>query len=445
MALQRALQHPARLVPLAFLLAILLGTCLLMLPVSRAGPGTTPFLTALFTSTSAVCVTGLIVEDTPAYWSGFGQGVILVLFQIGGFGIMTGATLLGLLVSRRLRLSNRVLAQAETRSIALGDVAGLLRLILLVTVSVEAVVAVILTMRLHYAYQEPWPSAIWNGLFHAISAFNNAGFSTYSDNVMRFVADPVVIVAITAAVMLGGLGFPVLYELRRTPRQPARWSVHTKITLLGTAVLFIGGWAAVLGFEGSNPATLGPLDLTGKLLGSMFHSAMTRTAGFNSVDIGKMQTETLAVSYALMLIGGGSAGTAGGIKVTTFLLLGFVVLAEVRGEPDTTAFRRRISSEVQRQALSIVLLAVGVVAVATLVLLSLTDLDLRDVMFEVISAFATVGLSTGITASLPPSGQVVLILLMFCGRVGTVTVGTAFALRHRQRPYRYPEERPIVG
>lgn len=445
MALQRALQHPARLVPLAFLLAILLGTGLLMLPVSRAGPGTAPFLTALFTSTSAVCVTGLIVVDTPNYWSGFGQGVILVLFQIGGFGIMTGATLLGLLVTRRLRLSNRVLAQAETRSIALGDVAGLLRLILLVTVSVEAVVAVILTIRLHYAYQEPWLSAIWNGLFHAISAFNNAGFSTYSDNVVRFVADPVVIVAITVAVLLGGLGFPVLYELRRTPRQPARWSVHTKITLLGTAVLFFGGWAAALGFEGSNPATLGPLDLTGKLLGSMFHSAMTRSGGFNSVDIGKMQTETLAVSYALMLIGGGSAGTAGGIKVTTFLLLGFVVLAEVRGELDTTAFRRRISSEVQRQALSIVLLAVGVVAVATLVLLSLTGLDLRDAVFEVISAFATNGLSTGITASLPPSAQVLLILLMFCGRVGTVTVATAFALRHRQRPYRYPEERPIVG
>lgn len=445
MALQRAVQHPARLVPLAFLLAILLGTGLLMLPVSRAGPGTAPFLTALFTSTSAVCVTGLIVVDTPTYWSEFGQGVILVLFQIGGFGIMTGATLLGLLVTRQLRLSNRLLAQAETRSIALGDVAGLLRLILLVTVSVEAAAAATLALRLRYAYDEPWLSAIWNGLFHAISAFNNAGFSTYSDNVMRFVADPVVIVAITVAVLLGGLGFPVLYELRRTPRQPARWSVHTKITLLGTAVLFIGGWAAVLGFEGSNPATLGPLDLTGKLLGSMFHSAMTRTAGFNSVDIGKMQTETLAVSYALMLIGGGSAGTAGGIKVTTFLLLGFVVLAEVRGEPDTTAFRRRISSEVQRQALTIVLLAVGVVAVATLVLLSLTALDLRDVMFEVISAFATVGLSTGITASLPPSGQVVLIVLMFCGRVGTVTVATAFALRHRQRPYRYPEERPIVG
>ncbi len=441
----RTIQHPARLVPLAFLLTILLGTALLMLPLSRADPGGAPFLTALFTSTSAVCVTGLAVEDTATYWSGFGQGVILALSQIGGFGIMTGATLLGLLVTRRLRLSTRLIAQAETRSIALGEVAGLLRLIFLVTVSVELAAAAILTLRLRYAYQEPWEQAIWNGLFHAISAFNNAGFSTYSDGMMRFVADPVVIVTVTVAVVLGGLGFPVLHELRRKPWHPARWSIHTKITLLGTAVLLPAGWVAVLAFEWSNPDTLGPLDLTGKLLASMFHSAMTRSGGLNSVDIGKMELETLAVSYVLMLIGGGSASTAGGIRVTTFLLLGFVVLAEIRGEPDTTAFRRRISSEVQRQALSVVLLAVGLVALATLLLLVLTDFALHDVLFEAISACATVGLSTGITPKLPPAAQFVLVVMMFAGRVGTVTIATAFALRMRKRPYRYPEERPIVG
>jgi len=441
----RTIHHPARLVPLAFLVTILVGTVLLMLPMSRADPGGAPLLIALFTSTSAVCVTGLAVQDTATYWSGFGQGVILALSQIGGFGIMTGATLLGLLVTRRLRLSTRLIAQAETRSIALGEVAGLLRLIFLVTVSVELAAAAILTLRLRYAYQEPWEQAIWNGLFHAISAFNNAGFSTYSDGMMRFVADPVVIMTVTVAVVLGGLGFPVLYELRRKLRHPARWSIHTKITLLGTAVLLPAGWAAVLAFEWSNPDTLGPLDLTGKLLASMFHSAMTRSGGLNSVDIGKMELETLAVSYVLMLIGGGSASTAGGIRVTTFLLLGFVVLAEIRGEPDTTAFRRRISSEVQRQALSVVLLAVGLVALATLLLLVLTDFALHDVLFEAISACATVGLSTGITPKLPPAAQFVLVVMMFTGRVGTVTIATAFALRMRKRPYRYPEERPIVG
>src|SRR5215207_9207458 len=285
--LPRTIQHPARLVPLAFLIVILVGTSLLMLPISRAGPGGAPLLTALFTATSAVCVTGMNLHDTSTYWSGFGQVIILILFQVGGLGIMTGATLLGLLVTRRLRLSNRLVAQAETRSIALGDVAGVMRLILIVTVSVEAVIAAILTLRLRYAYQEPWETATWNGLFHAISGFTNAGFSTYPDSVMRFVADPWIILPITVAVVLGGLGFPVLYEVRRKPGQPMRWSVHTKITLLGTTVLLIGGSVAVLAFEWSSPETLGPLNWTGKLLAAAFHSAMTRSGGFNSVDIGK--------------------------------------------------------------------------------------------------------------------------------------------------------------
>ena len=441
----RTIQHPARLVPLAFIVTILFGTGLLMLPISRADPGGAPFVTALFTSTSAVCVTGLAVQDTATYWSGFGQGIILLLSQIGGLGIMTGATLLALLVTRQLRLSNRLVAQAETRSLALGNVASLVRLIFLVTISVEMAAAAILTLRLRYAYQEPWDQALWNGFFHAVSAFNNAGFSTYSDGMMRFVADPVVIITVTVAVVVGGLGFPVLYELRRKLIYPAGWSIHTKITLLGTAVLLLGGFIATLMFEWSNPETLGALDLNGKLLASVFHSAMTRSGGLNSVDVGKMELETLAVSYVLMLIGGGSASTAGGIRVTTFLVLGLVVLAEIRGEPDATAFRRRISSEVQRQALSVVLLAVGLVAVATLLLVILTDFGLHEVLFEAISACATVGLSTGITPKLSPTAQLVLVISMFAGRVGTVTIATAFALRTRKRPYRYPEERPIVG
>jgi trk system potassium uptake protein TrkH len=430
---------------LAFLLAIALGTGLLMLPAARAGEGGAPFLTALFTATSAVCVTGLIVQDTPTYWSGFGQVVILVLIQVGGFGIMSGATLLGLLVTRRLRLSTRLVAQAETRSLALGDVIGVLRLVLLVTVGVELATAAILTLRLRHAYQEPWADAAWNGLFQAISAFNNAGFSTYSDNLMSFALDPLVLGPIMAAVILGGIGFPVLHDLRRNGRRAGKWSLHTKITLLGTALLLLGGTAAILAYEWSNPATFGPLDPAGKLLGAVFHSVMTRTAGFNSLDVGKMQPETLAVSYGLMMIGGGSAGTAGGIKVTTFLVLGFVVWAEIRGEPDVSAFGRRISRDVQRQALTVVLLAVGLVGSATLLLLTVSDVALDEVLFEAISAFATVGLSTGITADLPPAGQVILVVLMFLGRVGTITVATGLALRSRQRPYRYPEERPIVG
>ena len=392
-----------------------------------------------------MCVTGLTVVDTRTYWSGLGQGLILALIQVGGFGIMSGATLLGLLVARRLRLSTRLVAQAETRSLGLGDVVGVLKVILLVTVGVELVTAAVLALRLRHAYGEPWAEAAWNGLFLAVAAFSNAGFSTYSDNLMSFAQDPLVLGPIMAAVIVGGIGFPVLRDIRRNPSRAARWSLHTKLTLFGTGLLLLGGTAAVLAYEWSNPATLGPVGPAGKLLGAAFHSVQTRTAGFNAIDIGKMQPETLAVSYGLMMIGGGSASTAGGIKVTTFLVLGIVVWAEIRGEPDVTAFGRRISREVQRQALTVVLLAVGLAGVATLLLLTVSDLPLDAVLFEAISAFATVGLSTGITADLPPAGQVILVILMFLGRVGTVTVATGLALQRRQRPYRYPEERPIVG
>ena len=444
-ALPRTLQHPARLVPLAFLLAIALGTALLMLPAARAGEGSAPFLTALFTATSAVSVTGLAIVDTPTYWSGFGQAVILALFQAGGLGIMSGATLLGLLVSRRLRLSTRLVAQAETRCVELGDVAAVLRLVLLATFGVELVTSAVLVLRFRLGYGEPWAEAAWHGLFMGIAAFTNSGFSPYSDSLVSFAADPVVLGPIMAAVILGGIGFPALHDMRRNPRRAAKWSLHTKMTLFGTGLLFAGGTAVVLAYEWGNPATLGPASPAGKLLGAAFHSAMTRSGGFNAFDVGEVRPETLAVSYVLMLIGGGSAGTAGGIKVTTFLVLGLVVWAEIRGEPDVAAFGRRVSRDVQRQALAVALLAVGFVGTATLVLLTVSDLALDDALFETVSAFATVGLSTGVTAGLPPAGQALLAALMFLGRVGTVTVATGLALRSRQSPYRYPEERPVVG
>ncbi len=440
-----SVRRPARLVPLAFLLAMLVGTALLMLPGARAGAGGAPFLTALFTATSAVCVTGLTVVDTPTYWSAFGEAVILALIQIGGFGIMTGATMLGLLVTRRLKLNHRLLAQAETQTFSLGDVASVLRLILIATLTVELLTATVLAVRFHYSYNQPTGEALWNGVFHSVSAYNNAGFARFSDNVMSFALDPFILTPLMAAVILGGLGFPVLYELRTELFTPRKWSLHSKITLAGTGILLVAGTAFVLAFEWWNPATLGPMAPAGKFLNALFHSVVTRTAGFNSLNIGQMRPETLLVSDALMMIGGGSAGTAGGIKVTTFVVLGLIVWAEIRGEPDAQAYGRRLSSEVQRQALTVVLLAIGVVGAATLILLSLTKFQLSEVLFEAVSAFATVGLSTGITASLPPLGQVTLIALMFIGRVGTITVATALALRPSRRPYRYPQERPIVG
>lgn len=445
MTTRRSLRHPARLLPLAFMAAIVIGTALLMLPISRAGSGSAPPLTALFTATSAVCVTGLIVVDTPVYWSGFGQGVILALFQVGGFGIVTLATLLGLLVARRIGLSSRLVAQAETKTMALGEIRLVLGRIAFTFLAFELVTAIVLALRLRLAYGMTTLDAIWHGVFHAVSAFNNAGFSINSDSLMQYVADPWISLPVSVAVIFGGLGFPVLLEVRREFRKASRWSIHTKIVLLGTALLLPLGTLAVLALEWGNPGTLGPLDVPAKILASFFQSMTSRTAGYNTIDTAALQSETLLITDVLMFIGGGSAGTAGGIKVTTFFLLGFVIWSEVRGEPDVHTFNRRLANGPQRQALTVALLGVALVALGTVALQLLSDHPLDQVLFEAVSAFATVGLSTGITGSLNAGGQLVLIILMFVGRVGPITVGAALALRSRRRLYRLPEERPIVG
>lgn len=445
MTIREALSHPTRAVPLGFLAAIAIGTSLLSLPIARAGDGGASFMTALFTATSAVCVTGLTVVDTGTYWSPFGQGVVLLLIQLGGLGIMTAATLLGMLVTNRTRLGQRLLAQVETGISTLGDVTATLRLVLIVTLIVQSAIAALLFARLLLGYGQPVGTAAWQALFHAVSAFNNAGFGLYPDNVTRFALDPLVLVPLMIAIVIGGIGFPVLYELKRELWRPRCWSLHTKLTLTGTALLIPLGAFAVLAFESWNAATIGGMSAGDKLLNAVFHSVSTRTAGFNAVDVGAMRPETLLASIGLMMIGGGSAGTAGGIKVGTFLVLGLIVYAEVQGERDPVAFRRRIGGETQRLALTIALLSIGTVAAAVFTLLSMTRFDLETIMFEAVSAFATVGLSTGITADLPPAGQAILVALMFAGRVGTVTIAAALALRQCKRPYRYPEECPILG
>ncbi len=442
---QVRLRHPAQFVVFAFLVAVLLGTLLLALPVAREGPERAPALVALFTATSAVCVTGLAVVDTPSYWSTFGELVILLLIQIGGFGIMTVASLLALLVSRRLGLRTRLTAQAETKTVGLGDVRRVLRAVALTTLVVEALVAVVLCARLATSYDESLGQAAYHGWFHAVSAFNNAGFSLYPGSLIPFVADPVVCVPIAAAVILGGIGFPVLFELRRELVRPRRWSLHTTITVWTYAALLVLGALAVTAIEWSNPQTLGPLSAPGKLLAGFFHGVMPRTAGFNSLDYAQMDEATWLVTDVLMFIGGGSAGTAGGIKVTTFALLGFVILAEVRGDLTVNVARRRLPSGVIRQALSVALLGVAAVVGPAIALLLLTGFSLDQVLFESVSAFATVGLSTGITADLPAAGQLLLVGLMFIGRLGPVALATALALRSRETLYRLPEERPIVG
>ncbi|WP_298757410.1 TrkH family potassium uptake protein [uncultured Nocardioides sp.] len=441
----RLFRHPAQVVVGGFGLAVLVGTLLLMLPVARTGTAWTDPVTALFTSTSAVCVTGLVVVDTGTYWSTFGEVVILALIQVGGLGTMTLASLLGLAISRRLGLRARVTAAAETKAVGLGDVRGVVLGVARTSLVVEAAVAVVLGLRFWAAYDVSPGRAAYLGVFHSVSAFNNAGFALWPDSLVRFATDPWICLPIAASVIVGGIGFPVILELRKRLRTPRAWSMHTKMTLWATGVLLVLGTVVITANEWRNPATLGQLDTPGRLLAGFFQAVMPRTAGFNSVDTGAMYEGSLLVTVVLMFIGGGSAGTAGGIKVTTFVLLFFVIWAEVRGERDVQAFERRIGERVVRQALTVALLSVGLVVAATVVLVEITRMSTHLVLFEVVSAFATVGLSTGITADVGTAGHLVLVLLMFVGRLGPITLVSALALRERQRLYHHPEGRPLIG
>ncbi|ADD41215.1 H(+)-transporting two-sector ATPase [Stackebrandtia nassauensis DSM 44728] len=440
-----SLRHPARLVPLAFLGVAAVGTGLLSLPISREGSDAAEPITALFTAVSAVCVTGLVTVDTGTYWSGFGEVVIAALMQVGGFGIMTMASLLGLIVSGRMRLSDKLVTATETKMLGLGDVRKVVVRVALVAICVETVVAVILGLQFRFSYDYAPAKAAWYGIFHAVAAFNSGGFALYSDSLESFVTDPVVILPVTIASLVGGIGFPVVVELIRRTFKPSKWSIHTKITVLGTGVLLAAGFVFYLAIEWNNAKTLGPLDIQHKIQAAFFSAAMPRSAGFNAVPTGDLRPETWAVTDILMFIGGGSAGTAGGIKVATFFLLAFVIWAEVRGEPDVSVFGRRIPHSTQRQALTVALMGVAAVACGTIALLFASDAPFDQLLFEVTSAFGTAGLSTGLTGDLNNAGQIVIIVLMFAGRVGTVAVATALALRVRHRRFRFPEERPIVG
>jgi potassium uptake TrkH family protein len=438
-------RHPVRLVPLAFLAAIALGTLLLLLPASRADDSVPPLMPAMFTSVSAVCVTGLSTVDVTTHWTPFGHAVILVLIQVGGFGIITLATLLSLMVAGRVGLSRMLVVQSESQSLNLGDVRVVLRRVAVTMLLFEVVIAALLTVRFAIGYDYGPDRAIWHGIFHAASAFTNAGFTLYPDSMIGFVSDPWVCLALNVGVVAGALGYPVLAELYRQAWRPSRWTVHTRLTVYGYALLLVVGFVAVLAFEWSNPRTLGPLSVGAKMLAAITGSVMPRSGGLNTIDYGAITPETSVITDGLMFVGGGSASTAGGIKVTTFFLLAYVILAEVRGERDVTVAHRRVPSNAQQQALSVALLGVGLVALGTIALLMSTDHGLEPVLFEVVSAFATVGLSTGITGSLSEVGQVVLMVLMFVGRVGTITVASALALHTRHHLYRLPEERPIVG
>lgn len=442
---------PARLTAVGFMALILTGTLLLMLPISAHVPHWTPFLPAFFTATSAVSLTGLIVEDTGSYWTHFGQCVILALIQLGGLGIMSLASLSGMLLTGRVSLKARAAGAAEGRPIVEGGIRRTLTFTFLFTFAAEAAVALVVGVRGMAHYGWTGPQAVWEGTFHAVSAFNNAGFSTYSDNLVGFAADPWILLPLAAAIIGGGLGYPVHAEfLRRVrARLTVRARVHhasvtARMTLWASAVLVVGGTAFMWASE--SRGVLAGMPAGERLLNAFFMAVSPRTAGFNAIDYGQAHPVTLMGTDVLMYIGGGSAGTAGGIKVTTACVLLAAMVAEFRGRDDVAIGHRRIPTAAVRQALVLAFFGIAVIAVGVGLLRAFDPQFTADqVMFEVVSAFATVGLSTGITASLSAPSQIILCFIMYLGRVGPTTLIAALAARAVTQRFSYPEERPFIG
>jgi len=455
--LRRSSLSAAHIVVLGFLAAVFLGTSLLMLPFASTATGSAAFWPSVFTAVSAICVTGLSTVDPATHWTGFGQVVIMLLIQMGGLGIMTVASILGLVLAQKSSLKTRLNTSAESQALGLSDFRKVLVRVLQLTAIIEFVIAVILSLRLHYGYGEEWGLALWHGLFHSISSFNNAGFALYSDNLMSFQSDPIIQLTIDGAIILGGLGFPVLIETYRRfglkligkrPIQagmPTHWSLHASIVYSMTGILLVVGTIYFGWLEWNNPATLGPMTFGDKMLNSFTASVMPRTAGFNTIDISQMSPTSWLGTDLLMFIGGASAGTAGGIKITTLAVLIFIVLTEIRGDTAVNVGTRRLPRSIQRQALAIVSMASATVIFAILFLHVITPFSTDQIAFEVFSAFGTVGLTTGITSKLSEPAQVVIMLLMFTGRVGTVLIASALARRVTKKHYELPRERPIIG
>ena len=452
-----------------FLILTLITTTLLMLPQAAASGEATPLPDAMFTAVSAICVTGLTTVNMATHWSPLGHTIVFVALQIGGIGVMTLATLLAVLASRRLGLGARKMMAGDVdpsrmherqeinaHGMKLGDVKGLLGTVIASVFAIELILAAIIIPRLWQSGLEPL-TAVWQGGYLAASAFTNTGFVPLVEGLPAYESDPVIVLTIAVGVFLGSLGFPVIFALTRAIRiarrrrrrmtlAHARIGIHAKLTLVTTTILLVVGALAIGALEWGNERTLGGQDLWVRPMTAVFTSMMARSGGFATVPTEEMSGASHLVLDMLMFVGGGSASTAGGIKVTTLAILFIAAYAEARGDQDMGVYERRIPSDVTRLAVSVTLWGASIVAAATIAILQITNEPLDIVLFDVISAFATCGLSAGLTGNdLPEEAKYVLAITMLLGRVGTVTLATALSGTHRQTVYRRAAERPIVG
>jgi Trk-type K+ transport system membrane component len=430
-----------------------------MLPISAADGQATPFPQALFTAVSTICVTGLAVVDMATHWSAFGDAVIFIGLQVGAIGVLTLASILGTAVTRKLGLRQKLMAASdgnslrihsgpvsESQAVRLGDIRGVLVTVAVSLVIIETVIALLIwpVLLLEPGYGDWWVT-LRDSFYYAASAFTNTGFTPNAEGLAPFDHNLWMLICLMTAVFIGSIGFPVIFALTRWVRTRQRLSVHVKLTLSTTVILFFLGWAAIYLLEFDNTKTLAGQESWFAPFTAGFTSAMTRSGGFSTVDIASMNDSTLTVMSMLMFVGGGSASTAGGIKVTTIAVLFLAAVAEAKGVKDIQAFNRRIPNDVLRLAVAVALWGATIVAVASITLMHLTGTEFKYALFDTISAFATCGLSTGLTQSLPDAGVYLLTATMWLGRVGTVTFAAAVASSDRRQLYTLPEERIIVG
>jgi len=448
---------PSRFAVLVFSSLILLFTAVFSLPIAAADGKPTPLADALFTAVSTICVTGLSTVDMGTHWSPLGHVFVFIGVNVGALGVLTLASILGLVISKRLGLRAKLMAAGDSnplrahggvvnegQTVRLGEVGQLLSTVALSTLVIEAGLAVLLYPSLVINGVDPL-TALWEAPFYAAMAFTNTGFTPNAGGLEPFAQDYFMLTVLMAGVFLGSIGFPVIFTLWRQHLHVRRWSLHAKLTIVTTVILFFAGAVVFLLLEYDNAKTFGSMEAWDTTFQAFFLSAMTRSGGFSIIDIGDLHGSSLIAGSMLMFVGGGSASTAGGIKVTTLAVLALAVWSEAKGRPSVQAFGRRIPSDVQRVALSVVAWGSTIVALSTITIAQITQAPVSHVLFDVISGFATVGLSTGLTSELPDSAVYVLALTMFMGRVGTVTLAAAVAATTRSQHYALPVERPIVG
>lgn len=440
---------PPQVLVMGFAITILIGAFLLSLPISNENGQALPFIDALFTATSAVCVTGLVVVDTATTFSTFGEVVIMFLIQIGGLGFMTFGTFFSILLGKKIGVRERLILREAYNQISMDGVVRLVMIILGVAFTIEGVGFILLALR--FVPEWGWSDGLYFSLFHVVSAFNNAGFDLFGHmteftSLTQYVDDVYLNLVFSSLIILGGIGFLVIWELIHY-RYTKRLSLHTKLVLTVTVTLIVVGTFVILLMEWTNKATLGTLSWDEKLVASFFHSVTPRTAGFNTLNVAELYPATLFFTMILMFIGASPSSTGGGIKTTTFVTILLAVWAMVRGRDHVITYRRRIPSEQVYRALTVTVAAITLVIIVTMIL-TITEhehADLLMAMFESVSAIGTVGLSMGLTPMLTTPGKLLIIITMFAGRLGPLTIAFALARSLQQPPIRYPEEKTLIG